>query len=74
MANYNDIAPKFKDQVVYLENTFDQCVMKCLPGENAKTYIKFKGQSEWIAKNDSDLVAQTMLEAKEITEKQYKEY
>jgi len=74
MATYKDIREKLKDQIVYLENKSESAVVKLLPGKNAKTFIKFKGEDEYEIDSNAVIIYETCLEAEEITEDQYNKY
>jgi len=62
-----------KGQTVYLKNDFYDRVIKAIPG--AKEYrAKARGGSEYTINSRTDLVIETMDEAVEITEQEYRNY
>ena len=67
------VLKKMKTEVVYLRNSFKNCVVKCNP-EPAEEYIKYKGLPGLKAKDGSKFVADAILTMDFITEKEYEEF
>jgi hypothetical protein len=71
---YSEIVKKMVQEAVYLENEFDQVVMRSIPGNGNKFYAKAKGGVEYEISSTTDLVSDTLREASEITAEQYNAY
>lgn len=72
MSNWENFLDKFSDGIVYFKNTFEEAVLKSIPGEGI--FVKLKGGEEFKAKKGSALVADAILEASEITKEEYNTY
>lgn len=67
-----NIHERLTEETVYLKNEFEDAVMKFEP--NGNVWVKFKGNSEFKAKDDSAIVADAVLEEKEISAEQYNNF
>ena len=72
MSKYDDIIEKSIRQTVYLLNTFEDIAMRAEP--DGSYFAKPKGLDEYEVKHNTDIVAETLLEANEITKAQYDKY
>jgi hypothetical protein len=71
--SYQSILNKIGKQTVYLLNDFRDVVVKIMP-RNENWHVKAKDCTEWDVHYSTDIANETLLEAKEITEKEYNEY
>ena len=63
------------DQVVYLENEYEQIALKVIPKPESIEYrAKFRGEQEYVIKGSSQVVVEAWMQPKEITEQEYENY
>jgi len=74
MTTHIEILPKLKKQVVCLENTLEEIVVKFTPPPNAKVFAKAKGKQEFETNQFTEFITETLLEAKEITKEEYDKF
>jgi hypothetical protein len=72
MNAYDKMCSKLGKQTVYLMNSFEGCVMKVQT--NGEYLIKFKGRPEYKVLRSTNIACETLLEANEISEDQYKRF
>lgn len=59
---------------IYLMNTSKHIVIRSAPGRNTKFYAKEKGGKEYLLYHLSDLLQDTLREAKRISRSEYAEF
>ena len=69
---YLEFREKLLTKTVFFKNTFEEAVIKSVPGEGF--FVKFKGHTEFKAKDRSEVVTEGILEYNEITEKTYNDF
>ena len=63
------------DQIVYLENEYEQIALKVIPKPESIEYrAKFRGGQEYDIKGSSQVVVEAWMQPKEITEQEYENY
>jgi len=62
------------DQMVLLENSFEQIAIRRNKGAYGRFHAKFKGGNEYPIKRTSQVVVEALFEGSEITELQYLNY
>ena len=70
---HEELIKKIGNEVVYIENTWEDIAIKILP-DHGGYLAKFKGGKEYKIESSSQVVCDALLESKEITEKEYNEY
>ena len=62
------------DQMVLLENSFEQIAIRRNAGAYGEFHAKPKGEPEYLIKSSSQVVVEALFEGSEITELQYMNY
>jgi len=73
-TEYEAVTKKMILQPVYFKNVIDKAVIRSTTGENGKFYMKRHGGVEYEIAYWTKLVYETVLDANEITRKQYENY
>ena len=75
-AQYNAFIEKVKKQEVYFLNTYEEAAIRSVPTktEGIIYYVKFKGEKTFQAEKGSTIIADALLEYKEITKEEYNSY
>ena len=75
-GRYSELRDKLvAGNTIYLENTLEDIAIKSVPvGTGVEYFARFKGGTEYRLKHNSKLLAETWMEAKEITAEEYKYY
>jgi len=73
-SEYEAVTKKMILQPVYFINVIDKAVIRSTTGENGKFYMKRHGRDEYEIAYWTKLVYETVLDANEITRKQYENY
>jgi hypothetical protein len=74
MTKYQDIIKRLPKEEIFLENTFEGIAIRSVPGKTSEFYAKFKGKAEYRIDHQSQVVAEALLEAKEISREKYINY
>jgi hypothetical protein len=74
LEKYYAMIEKMSTEMVYLENAFEDMVFRREPGGEEKWFAKKMGGKEYEIRYNSNLVADTKREYKEITKEQYDKY
>ncbi len=71
MKSYRDIKRRLPHEKLYLMNTFEDVVIRSSPGRESKFYAKPRGGKEYEIDQMSDLLQRALMEANEISKKDY---
>jgi hypothetical protein len=72
--DYEVVTKKMTSKPVYFKNTIAKVVIRSTSGANGKFYVKGHRRDEYEIAYWTNLVYETILDANEITKKQYENY
>jgi hypothetical protein len=74
VGSYIDIISRLSTEEIFLQNDFEEMVLRSTPGPGGKFYARFPGKLEFEIFPEGSIIHDTLGMAKEISRREYYHY